>query len=276
MGQDVGDPTTIKPGLSFLNTISVPLLFATSRFSQYVRPFISVDYQNEYIYIKEKGAYDYGQTIITGRFYFTNYDRSAIRDIYPKWAQVVDFNYCFAPFDKLIYGSSVSLKTAFYFPGFLPNNGIKIRYETEKQDPEKYLYTNFTSLPRGYTDIVSKQIQFYSVDYVLPLVYPDFNIASLLYLKRIRAGLFYDYASGPGNAMYQYTSNGLTPLYDTAEKESLSSFGLQLLADFHLLRIPFMISGGIQSAWKNTHQAPVVEVLFNINLYGLTLGKRKI
>jgi len=275
MGQDVSSPSVVKPGISFLNTISIPLQFSSGRFSQYLRPYISVDYINQYIYIKEKSAYDYGQTIITGRLYFSNYDRSAIRDIYPKWAQILDFNYCFAPFDKAIYGSAVSLKTAFYFPGFFPNNGIKIRLETEKQDPEKYLYSNFSSLPRGYSDIISKEIQFVSVDYVLPLVYPDFNVASLLYLKRIRAGLFYDYAMGPGNSFYEYSANGLVPLYDTAERESFKSFGVDLLADFHLLRIPFMISAGVQSAWKSLNQSPTVELLFNIDLFGLTIGKKR-
>jgi len=276
MGQNVENPSLIQPGISFQNTISLPLQFSSGRYSQFIQPSVEVDYINQYIYIKERGAYDYGQTIITGRFYFTNYDRSAIRDIYPRWAQVLDFNYCFAPFDKAIYGSAVSLKTTFYLPGILPNNGIKIRLETEKQDPGKYLYGNFSSLPRGYYNMVFKQIQFLSVDYALPLAYPDFNIASLLYIKRIRAGLFYDYASGPGNSIYNYSTNGLIPLYNDSGRESFSSYGVQLLADFHLFRIPFMISGGVQSAWKSFNQSPTLEMLFNIDLFGLTVGKSKL
>jgi hypothetical protein len=275
MGQVVTNPLNIKPGISFLNTISLPLQFSSGRFSQYLRPSVSTDYINHYIYIKENGTYDYGQTIITGRLYFSNYDRSALRDIYPRWAQIVDFNYCFAPFDKAIYGSAISLKTVFYLPGFLPNNGIKIRLETEKQDPEKYLYGNFSSLPRGYYNIVSKKIQFLSADYVLPLAYPDINLASLLYIKRIRTGFFYDYATGPGNAMYKYSTNGLVPIYDESERISFKSYGIDLLADFHLFRIPFMISGGVQTAWKSFNEAPSFEMLFNIDLYGLTIGKRR-
>ena len=275
MGQDVANPSVINSGISFVNTISLPLQFSTSRFSQFLQPSISSDYKNDYIYIKDKSAYDYGQTIITGRLYFSNYDRSAIRDIYPRWAQILDFNYCFAPFDKPIYGTVLSLKTAFYIPGFFQNNGIKIRLEREKQKTGEYLYGNFSSLPRGYKNIVSTNIQFLSVDYVLPLAYPDFNLASLLYLKRIRGGLFYDYAAGPGNAMYQPSANGLVPLYNSAIQRALKSFGIQMLADFHLFRIPFMISGGFQSAWKSINDYPVVEAIFNIDLYGMTLGKRK-
>ena len=275
MGVNIANPSVIQPGISFLNTISIPLQFSSGRFSEYLRPSLSTDYINQYIYLKETGTYDYGQTIITGRLYFTNYDKSAVRDIYPKWAQTIDFNYCFAPFDRNIYGSAVSLKTAFYFPGLSPNNGIKIRLEIEKQDPSKYLYSNFSSLPRGYYDIIAKQIKIFSADYVFPLAYPDFNLASLLYLKRIRTGLFYDYAEGPGNSFYKYSSDGLVPLYKSSEKESFKSFGIELMADFHVLRIPFMISAGIQSAWKDINKMPDLEMLFNIDLFGMTLGRKK-
>jgi hypothetical protein len=276
MGQEVADPSVLRTGVSFLNTISIPLTFTTSRFSQFIQPSLSADYINQYIYIKERSVYDYGQTIITGRFYLSNYDRSAYRDIFPRWAQIVDLNFCFAPFDREIYGSALALKTAFYFPGLFRNNGIKIRLETEKQDPSKYLYSNFSSLPRGYYGIVAKNIQFASVDYAFPIAYPDFNISSLIYLKRIRGGLFYDYASGPGNSLYTYTGNGLSPIYDSPEREAFKSFGLQILADFHLFRIPFMISGGMQSAWKSAGEAPDIEMIFNIDLFGMTIGKRKL
>ena len=274
-GEAIANPSEIKPGISLLNTISLPLQFSSGRFSEFFQPSVSMDYLNHYIYIPEIKTYDYGQTIITGRLYFSNFDRSAIRDIYPRWAQIIDFNYCFAPFDKTIYGSAVSLKTAFYFPGLFPNQSLKIRLEAEKQDHEKYLYTNFSSLPRGYYNILSTEIQVFSVDYFLPLAYPDFNVASLLYLKRIRTGLFYDYATGPGNSMYNYTSNGLVPIYNTSETKSFKSFGIDLLADFHILRIPFMISCGVQSAWKNVNEPPSLELLFNVNLFGMTFGRRK-
>jgi hypothetical protein len=165
--------------------------------------------------------------------------------------------------------------TSLYFPGFLPSNGIKIRLEKEKQVTVRGIFFgNRVSLPRGYNNIFPTDINFLSVDYVLPVAYPDFNIASLLYLKRIRTGLFYDYASGPGNSFYTSTSNGLVQLYKDSNKESFRSFGIELLADFHVFRIPYMISGGVQAAWKNLKEKPTLQLLFNIDLYGMTIGKR--
>ena len=271
---NVSSPAEIKPGIRFINTISLPLSFSSGRFSEFLQPSITSDYRNDYIYLKEAGSYDYGQTIYSGRLYFSNFHRTVLRDIYPKWAQIFDLNYSYAPFDRNIYGTSISLKTAFYFPGFLPNNGIKIRYEKEKQDPSKFLFSNRVLLPRGYENISSKEIALLSIDYVMPLVYPDFNIASLLYLKRIRTGLFYDYASGPGNSFYQPTATGLAPLYNNSDKVSFRSFGIDLLADFHIFRIPFMISSGVQTAWKSLGEMPSFELLFNMDLYGMTIGRR--
>jgi hypothetical protein len=276
MGANVSTPAEVDPGISFVNTISLPLQFNTGKFYQFLRPSVSSDYVNHYIFLSDKETYDYGQTIITGRLYFSNYFVSAQRDIYPRWGQVVDFNYCFAPFDREIYGSAISLQTTFYFPGFFANHGIKIRLQAEKQETEKYLYSNFSSIPRGYHDIVAKEINFFSADYFMPIAYPDFNVGSLLYVKRIRSSFFFDYAEGPGNSLYTNSSKGLIPIYNTAENEALKSYGIELMADFHILRIPYMISGGIQSAWKNLHDPPTIGFLFNINLYGMTFGKKQL
>jgi hypothetical protein len=272
-GEVVSNPSETVSGLRFTNTVSLPLNFSSGRFTQYLRPSFSSAYRNKYIYIKEEGTYDYGQTILSGRLYFSNYHKYALRDIYPRWAQTIDLNYSFAPFDRKIYGSAVALKTSFYFPGIFHNNGIKIRYEREKQDPAKYMFGNMVSFPRGYKNIKSKELELISVDYVLPLAYPDFNILSLLYLKRIRTGLFYDYALGAGNSYYKNTINGLVHDYYHNNQETFRSFGFELLADFHVLRIPFMISGGVQSAWMKLSEKPSLELLFNIDLFGMTIGR---
>jgi hypothetical protein len=34
-----------------------------------------------------------------------------------------------------------------------------------------------------------------------------------------------------------------------------------------------MISGGVQSAWKNINEKPSFEVLFNIELFGMAINR---
>jgi hypothetical protein len=274
-GETVENPSSIQPGFSFANTVSVPLTFSTGRFYQYLRPSFTSNYSNNYVFIKEDGSYDYGQNILSGRVYFSNSHRFAYRDIYPKWAQIFDFNYSFAPFDRDIYGTEISLRTSFYFPGFLPSNGIKIRFEKEKQNPEKFMYGSRISLPRGYEDIISRDLNFLSADYAAPLFYPDFNIASLLYIKRIRTSLFYDYAQGTGNTYYKNTSEGYEASVYHDYRETFSSTGFELMADLHLFRIPYMISCGVQSAWKRGDNTPVFKFLLNIDLFGMVIGRSR-
>lgn len=274
-GENVSNPSQSYPALNFLNTISLPLRFNSGKFTEFIRPSISANYLNQYIFIKERNTYDYGQTIITGRLYFANYHVTSMRDIFPRWAQMIDLNYRFAPFDNNIYGSELSLKTAFYFPGVLPNNGIRVRLQKEKQVFAMYPYNNYSDLPRGYIDIIAKDINVLSVDYALPLAYPDFNIGSLVYLKRLRANLFYDHAAGPGNSIYKIQANRISPVYSTSETEFFRSYGIELMADFHILRIPYMISGGVQTVWKDINEPPIFGLLFNIDLFGMNLGGRK-
>ena len=268
------DPSIVQPRLRSVNTISLPLSFSSGRFSEYLRPSISSDYRNDLIFNKNENYYDSDQTILAGRLFFSNVYRYAHRDIYPKWGQVVDMNYSFAPFDKDIYGRAFTLKTTFYFPGFLRDNGIKIRYEKEKQNPARFYYGNKVPHPRGYKDIISMELDYMSIDYVMPVAYPDFNLSSFLYLKRIRTGLFYDYAVGRDNTYYIQDATGMHPFQRNRFKENFKSYGIEVLADFHILRIPYMISGGVQTAWKTESDRPSFMLLFNIDLYGMTIGRR--
>jgi hypothetical protein len=270
MGTSVGEPSQLIPAFNFANSISLPLTFSTGRFSQFLWSSLEATYQNNYVYLNESGTYDYGQTQVMTRFYFSNTDMTSLRDIYPRWAQVIDFSYITYPFDKTIYGPMTSLKTAFYFPGLVRSHGIRLRYQSDYQSAEKLILHNIAELPRGYKDIVSLDYKLYSADYVMPLFYPDFSIPMVLYLKRIRGGLFYDYATGDGN-IYP----GVTNVYHNYP-ETFRSFGAELLSDVYLLRLPFMLSAGVQAAWKNLNEPPVFEFIFKIDLLGMKIGKARI
>ncbi len=273
--ETVADPPVVGTGYSLTNTISLPLSFRSGRFSQSMYLSVSSSYQNNYIYVKEKGKYDSGQNQFTGRFYFSNYSNMAVRDIHPRWAQVIDLNYLFYPFDMDLYGDITTEKSALYTPGFMKNHGIKFRFEAERQSPVKYILSNRASFSRSYDNIISKEIQFLSADYYFPLVYPDFNVASLLYLTRIRADLFYDHTSGTGNYIFTSSDHGGSSVYHDY-REIYRSFGIELMSDFYLLRAPFLISAGVQATWRDVAEAPYLKLLFNIDLFGMSIGKKKI
>jgi len=137
------------------------------------------------------------------------------------------------------------------------------------------MFGSRVSFPRGYKNIISGDINFLSADYVLPLAYPDFNISSILYVKRIWTSLFYDYAEGKGNTYYANTIHGLIPQTYHNLSETFRSFGFELITDFHLFRIPYMVSCGVQTAWKTIREKPSFEFLLNIDLFGLSIGRSR-
>lgn len=263
------NPPSLHPGQNLTTEIYLPLTFNTGNFTQRIRPSLSVTYHNKYIYVPDSRRFDYGQVRFTGRLYFTNIGKSSFRDIFPRFGQVVDYSYSITPFDNNIYGPVNSLKTALYVPGVFSNQGLRLRFEEEIQDPALYEMFNRVSFPRGYSELISKKLKFFSADYAIPLFYPDFNIGSLLYIKRFRTNLFFDYAEGTGNS---YIDLGITH----SQKEYFRSVGFELLSDFYLLRIPFLISGGVQTSYMDISQSFAFKLLFNIDIFGLQINRSKL
>lgn len=271
---NIGSPSVVKPGISFTNTLYLPLIFRTGKFSLYLRPSLTSSYQNNYLYSQENSVYDYGQIQLTGRLYFSNTYLTAERDIYPRLAQVIDLYYSSYPFDEEHLGSDLTLRTAFYFPGIFRNNSLRIRYENESQSAVNFLNFNLINFPRGFKNIISEDLTYFSADYVFPLVYPDFNLASFLYLKRIRSGFFFDYAKGSNNYYLELGNDGYEVVETRKTTENFMSYGAELIADFHVLRLPYMISAGVQAAWQKGEKIPSLEAIFNINIYGMNVGKK--
>lgn len=275
-GESVSGPDDVKSGVRLVNSVKIPLRFTSGKYSQYIQPSITHDYRNYYIYVSEEDKYDYGQTLLLARLYISNYHRSSMRYIYPRWAQTIDINYTYSPFNSNFFPDVASVRTSFYIPGLAPNNGIRFRFEKEKQGESEYSFINRISFPRGYSNIISEDLNFFSADYVFPLAYPDFNISSLVYLKRIRCSLFGDHATGTGNTYLKETDTGPAFDYRYYGRQKFQSFGFELMADFHLLRLPFMISGGVQTSWLDISEKPVFRMLFNIELFGMVINRDKL
>lgn len=270
---DPGPPSPNR-GIYITNSLSLPLRFSSGRYHQFLQPSLSFSYRNNYIFVKENESYDYGQTMAAARIYFYNARKSSMRDIYPVYAQLIDIHYSAYPRDRNFYGPAASVQTAFFFPGIFPNNSLRIRLEGEQQKAAEFLRTNRLHFPRGYRNIISEKIFFASGDYKAPLAYPDLGIGSLLYLKRLRAGIFYDFARGSNNYYLRYGSSGRLSV-DHVHKyaESFKSFGGELMADFHVLRLPYMISAGVQAAWSGDFESPVLKAIFSMDIYGMSIGK---
>ncbi len=266
-GQDV-NPSAIYRAISTKTEISLPLRFSTGASSQFLRFSVDHSYENNYIYDPSLSNFDYGQSFLTGRIFFSNSRRSARRDIFPPLAQVLDIIHTEAPFDEETYGPITTIRIAYYLPGIIKNHGLRLRFQAEWQKPVRYYLGNRIDFPRGYRDIISEKIENINADYVFPIAYPDFSVGSLLYIKRIRGGLFGDMAQSTGT--YYINDRRFV-----SEKQIFTSFGGELLADFHVLRIPFGISAGARGGYIPGENRSFIEGVFSVDIYGFSVGDRK-
>jgi hypothetical protein len=113
----------------------------------------------------------------------------------------------------------------------------------------------------------------------MPLAYPDFNLAGFLYMTRIRTDFFYDFTRGTNNYVFVSDINSLGIREVTMAKhdytETFRSFGVQLMADYYVFRMPFMISSGIEASWRALGDYPYVRLIFNIDIFGMNIGKNR-
>ncbi len=134
-----------------------------------------------------------------------------------------------------ISGNQVLASANFYFPGLTATNSIVINTAVQQRDSlNQVRFTNNFPFARGYSGENFYQMFTIGFNYNLPLVYPDWGFANLIYFFRIRANAYYDYTgvpyfatNGPG-VQSQYRSVGLEIYLDTQWWNQLPlSFGIR-------------------------------------------------
>ena len=186
------------------------------------------------------------------RFSFIHKVRKAERDFTPRWAQVLNFKYLTKPFDKNLQNNLFTFESFFYFPGFFPNHSFMLSYNYQTNGGN-VVYGNEINTGFGYAKIKAKsplQNTFFAI-YRMPIFFPDWEIASLAYIKNIRAGTFINYEN------IGIETNLNQP----------KTFGLELLGGMNLFRyLPeFDLGGRIIYVNKTYGQKPIYELLIKYN-----------
>ena len=75
-----------------------------------------------------------------------------------------------------------------------------------------------------------------SLNYALPVWYPDGGIGSIIHFKRLRLNVGFDYASFKHKQMY--TDENMTDIFSRLERHHIISYGGDISVDFNLFRMP--------------------------------------
>jgi hypothetical protein len=170
------------------------------------------------------------------------------RDINSKWGQVINLNWFSTPYGGDFSGNQFSFYTLLYFPGVFKHHSIWGYWAYQGTDLpqssiqtgegiDNYVFNNQVPLPRGLA--ISRFEKFYSMslNYTLPLWYPDMAIGPLVNIQRFRANAFIDYGFGSTQRSYGVISQAYT------------SVGGELKVDFNVMRTLPQFNMGIRYSY---------------------------
>lgn len=186
---------------------------------------------------------------------FYNYRRKAQRDIIPRNGYQLRLQYLMTPFNTVNFGNLYAVRLTTYWPGILRNHGLMLRLGYQYQDlggRALYLPKHLLDTPRGYNFQYQTCQQWgFKGDYAFPILLPDLSIGSLIYIRRIRANLFYDLSRNQAQSKGSWTHQ--------------SSCGGDLIFDWNVLRMSYPITAGARFIQPLDYGKFQVEALFSIS-----------
>ncbi|MDP4185924.1 MAG: hypothetical protein Q8862_12290, partial [Bacteroidota bacterium] len=124
--------------------------------------------------------------------YAYNLRNTTEQDITPKWGEIISLTYKNTIFSDVHYGTLKAAQGILYLPGFFKNHRINIYGGVQQKDVDTNYFSDQIRIARGYQSFINTQLATLNADYKFPICYPDLNLGKLLYMKRLKAGLYYD------------------------------------------------------------------------------------
>lgn len=156
---------------------------------------------------------------------FVSYRRQALQHVNPRAGLVVGLRYrrTFAGGD--LEGSNFLARADAYLPGFLRTHSFFINSMYQQQDLlSNYRFSDVFVYPRGYNSQIGDHFYKVGINYRLPLLYPDWAVGPVAFLKRIKATAFCDIG------WFRFNEP-----FDAWRR--IGSAGLELTVDFRAFRL---------------------------------------
>ncbi|HEY1024089.1 MAG TPA: hypothetical protein VGE26_02905 [Sphingobacteriaceae bacterium] len=243
-------PITWREHITEAN-ISLPLAFNRFDHTYNVSAGVGTSYTSRYEIMNRPRTF-----IGTLEFpvrYTLNLSGNSIRnamDLAPRFGQNINLSYRHFPLDDNFAGYLFTLRSRFYFPGLGRNHSFQAAFNYQSSGGT---YNSTTDIPyiRGYGNLrpTENLENTLFLDYRLPLFYPDWEVSTLAYIKRVRGGIFADYENIGKQGSYKPRS-----------------FGVNLQADMNLLRfyLPnFAAGGAIIFTTGKSAQNPIFDFSFS-------------
>lgn len=220
--------------------VRVPLLTTSSRFASgvTVSNYVSLTRVTNF-----ENSFDNGGRIVNnalfrnylddGDLYSNSFEVTAYRllkrsrrDINSKWGQRIKLQHKVTPTFSDFDAEQFSTTGILYFPGAFRNHSLWMYGAYQRtymvRTDDVYIYQNEIPVPRGIGVSRFQHFSMGSLNYTLPVWYPDIALGPILNIQRLRATAFFDHGFGTN------TSTGVSRDY--------TSTGIEMKVDFNVLR----------------------------------------
>ena len=232
----------------------IPLQFTGGRWQKNLIPYAEMTVNNIRVY--QNGSSDpvSGLAYWSGGVNFSVYSLLSLRDIRPKWSASLKAKYMGSLMKEKILGDLWLGQLTMGVPGLFGHHSLQLSSGYQRQKTKDYYYETQMSFPRGYPKELAPEFWKLSLDYAFPLAYPDWSIAGMAYLKRIRTDLFYE-------------AGGISfPDKIVASNLNLSSAGAEFFLDFHSLGLKYPFSLGWRPSYRFYDRQWAYELMFSADL----------
>lgn len=172
---------------------------------------------------------------------FQDYVRQAHRDFLPPWGVVLSANYAQNPTTD-DFGHLVVLYGKLYTPGFARHHSLSaaVSYQTSvggfhsDMVLSSLAFKSTRLVPRGYSsyDINNNHYLATSLNYQLPVWYPDGGWPGVIFFKRLRLNMGLDYASFRKATGFSEDGSVIE------RRRHIGAYGVDLGIDFNLFTMP--------------------------------------
>ena len=204
----------------------------------------STFYLSSWLYPKTKHV-----PIIRTSIFWNFLQKKAKRDINPNLGIGLSSGWIYgldSSFYNFIYADS-----NFYLPGFWENHGFHLVIDAEHNFDNAQLMLNPMQLPRGML-ISEYNFPFLintSIEYTLPIAYPDLDIKNILYISRISLNGFFDSA---------FSNSSIATIF-SKDTSIMMTTGVEIFFDFNLFNTTMPLRGGMRVLYDFTRNKYRIE-----------------
>ncbi len=235
----------LKKQLSFTGRLSLPMTVSSGSWYSTLTPAAEYYYTNGLIFKQINslhGELTRGVERLSLSLRYSGQTRSALSEFQPRWGVAARIGYVVNPtnsdFQKLWTASLGG-----WLPGVVRPHSLRLRagWQQAAGNPDApFMFRMKEIFPRGAGyDFSARQWLSGSIDYQLPVWYPEGGITGIVYFKRVRLNLFADYARWQdfGSTSGAADSPKGVTVHPPAWHR-LYSYGADIILDISPLRLP--------------------------------------